>query len=353
MHIREFNGADFDFFSRLLGRLWHSDHGSRSYWQGSDELCEHLSQTDKGFVAVDDDGVPLGIILLKSPQEEPTSHDQRMHWLQQRTRIAAMASTLGIEARADAAILNEENEAVRSAGELEGADGVGEVVLVALAEEARGKKLGRKLLREGLLWLAERGAHTLRLVTDNGCDWQFYEHLQMRRVLQQESTSVEDCTIYVYDAPIDELLARLGEDNCRQKAEAQPTWRILPSEEDHDAQVGSLLDAHAQAQGREFRTYRHHIEDDGRLIAGITAWSLGPELHVDTLAVDETYRRKGLGRRLLEHVEQEARKGGCTTASVDTFSFQAPDYYPALGYEEQFRYALDDGTERIFFRKRL
>jgi GNAT superfamily N-acetyltransferase len=175
----------------------------------------------------------------------------------------------------------------------------------------------------------------------------------MRRVLQQESTSVEDCTIYVYDAPIDELLARLGENNGGQKAEAQPTWKILSSEEGHDAQVGALLDAHAQAQGMEFRTYRFHIEDDGHLIAGVTAWSLGPELHVDTLAVDEAYRRKGLGRRLLEHVEQVARENGCATASVDTFSFQAPDYYPTLGYEEQFRYTLDDGTERIFFRKRL
>ena len=353
MHIREFNGADFDFFSRLLGRLWHSDYGSRSYWQGSDELCAHLSQTDKGFVAVDDDEAPLGIILLKSPQEEPTSHDQRMHWLQQRTRIAAMASTLGIEARADAAMLNEENEAVKRAGELEGTDGVGEVILLALAEEARGKGLGKKLLREGLLWLAERRAHTLRLVTDSECDWQFYEHLQLRRVLEQESTFLEDCTIYVYDAPIDELLARLGEHGSQQEAELEPAWEILASEVDHDAQVGALLDAHAQTQRMEFKTYRYHCEENGRLIAGITAWSCGPEVHVDTLVVDETQRRKGLGRRLLEQVEQVARKSGCTTASVDTFSFQAPDYYPSLGYEEQFRYALDDGTERIFFRKRL
>jgi GNAT superfamily N-acetyltransferase len=71
------------------------------------------------------------------------------------------------------------------------------------------------------------------------------------------------------------------------------------------------------------------------------------------LAVDEAERGQGFGSLLLAHVEQAARQNGCTTASVDTFSFQAPNYYPAHGYEVVFRYALDDGSERIYFSKRL
>ena len=76
-------------------------------------------------------------------------------------------------------------------------------------------------------------------------------------------------------------------------------------------------------------------------------------MHIETLAVAESSRCKGLGSLLLRHVEEQAKQDGCTTASVDTFSFQAPDYYPAHGYEVIFRYPLDDGSERIYFSKRL
>lgn len=38
--------------------------------------------------------------------------------------------------------------------------------------------------------------------------------------------------------------------------------------------------------------------------------------------------------------EEAGRADGCTTASVDTFSFQAPDFYPRQGYREVFRYPL-------------
>ena len=128
---------------------------------------------------------------------------------------------------------------------------------------------------------------------------------------------------------------------------------IVRSGEDDDARVGALLDAHTRRAGLGFRRYCYHVERDGRLIAGIIAWAIGPDVHIDTLAVAESARRQGLGAALLAHVEEQARKDGCTTASVDTFSHQAPDYYPQHGYSTVFRYPLDDGSERIYFSKRL
>lgn len=130
-------------------------------------------------------------------------------------------------------------------------------------------------------------------------------------------------------------------------------WKIVEGDEDEEKRVGGFIDAHAEAQGVEFRSYRFHVEAGGEVIAGVTAWSMGPDLHVDMLGVDGRHRREGLGSALLTRVEEAGRADGCTTASVDTFSFQAPEFYPRHGYEEIFRYPLTDGTERIYFSKSL
>jgi GNAT superfamily N-acetyltransferase len=131
------------------------------------------------------------------------------------------------------------------------------------------------------------------------------------------------------------------------------SWKIVEGDTHDGARSGAFTDAHAEALGVEFKSYTFRVESDGEVIAGVTAWSMGPDLHVDMLGVEGSHRREGLGSALLAHVEEAGRADGCTTASVDTFSFQAPDFYPRHGYREIFRYPLTDGTERIYFTKSL
>lgn len=128
---------------------------------------------------------------------------------------------------------------------------------------------------------------------------------------------------------------------------------ILPSAPADKERIGEFIDEHGRLKGVHIRTYDYKVESDGCTIAGISAWSMGSDVHIDMLGVSESKRKSGLGSALLQHVEDLARHDGCTTASVDTFSFQAPDFYPLHGYKEIFRYPLDDGTERIYFSKRL
>lgn len=129
--------------------------------------------------------------------------------------------------------------------------------------------------------------------------------------------------------------------------------RIVEGDEYDTRRVGAIIDEHAIALGVEFNSYAFHVESDGEVVAGITAWRLGSDLHINMLGVRSEHRRKGLGGELLARAEEAGHADGCTTASVDTFSFQAPDFYPLHGYEEIFRYALTDGTEHIYFSKRL
>jgi ribosomal protein S18 acetylase RimI-like enzyme len=63
---------------------------------------------------------------------------------------------------------------------------------------------------------------------------------------------------------------------------------------------------------------------------------------------------RGFGRQLLALAEEEARQRGAEYAYLDTFSFQAPDFYKKQGYE--IFGELPDfppGHQRYFLSKKL
>jgi putative N-acetylmannosamine-6-phosphate epimerase/GNAT superfamily N-acetyltransferase len=65
-------------------------------------------------------------------------------------------------------------------------------------------------------------------------------------------------------------------------------------------------------------------------LVGLTRWNW---LLIETLWVEESIRQHGFGSRLMDLAEQEAKQRGCTEALLDTFSFQAKEFYEKLGYE--------------------
>jgi ribosomal protein S18 acetylase RimI-like enzyme len=70
--------------------------------------------------------------------------------------------------------------------------------------------------------------------------------------------------------------------------------------------------------------------------------------------IPQNVRGKGIGSRLLQNAEEFARQNGCVNVWLDTFSFQAPDFYRKRGNEvfaELNCYPND--FSRIFLRKRL
>jgi GNAT superfamily N-acetyltransferase len=71
---------------------------------------------------------------------------------------------------------------------------------------------------------------------------------------------------------------------------------------------------------------------DGRITAGLSGWTWAGWLKVSILWVDRDLRRRGIGSDLLKAAETEAAARGCTRATLDTYSFQAPDFYQRLGY---------------------
>ena len=94
---------------------------------------------------------------------------------------------------------------------------------------------------------------------------------------------------------------------------------------------------------------------DGRLVADldvcITALHI---LYVSMLFVDEAYRRKGLGARLIRGMEARARQMSVTLIRLDTFNWQGRDFYRAIGYEEVGSDQCEaEDFSKHFFLKRL
>jgi ribosomal protein S18 acetylase RimI-like enzyme len=72
----------------------------------------------------------------------------------------------------------------------------------------------------------------------------------------------------------------------------------------------------------------------GELAGGLVGHTWTTWLHVTYLWVDAPHRGAGLGTRLLARAERIAREErGCTAARLETWDFQAPDFYRRLGYE--------------------
>ena len=94
---------------------------------------------------------------------------------------------------------------------------------------------------------------------------------------------------------------------------------------------------------------------NGKLIAGldacITAFKI---LYVSTVFVDEEYRRKGLGAKLVREMEKRAAALGVNTIRLDTFNWQGKEFYEALGYRSAGHYENpEDGYSEYFFVKRI
>jgi GNAT superfamily N-acetyltransferase len=92
----------------------------------------------------------------------------------------------------------------------------------------------------------------------------------------------------------------------------------------------------------------------GKLLGGLTGEVWADWLHVRVLWLDEPLRRRGLGSRLLAQAEDEARARGCKGVFLETFTFQAPEFYARHGYEVFGRIDEYPGEHaQLFLRKRL
>lgn len=123
------------------------------------------------------------------------------------------------------------------------------------------------------------------------------------------------------------------------------------------AAVDAGLDAANIAAGplRDVRRLAAMVHSaDGRPVGGAVGRTWGECCELQQLWVSAEHRHQGVGSRLLRDFEAHARARGCMLVYLDTFSFQAPEFYKAHGYEVAFEVrGYTQGVVKHTMTKRL
>ncbi len=95
-------------------------------------------------------------------------------------------------------------------------------------------------------------------------------------------------------------------------------------------------------------------EASGEVVGGAVGRRWGACCELQQLWVEPEHRRTGIGSSLVRAFEAHALGHGCTTVYLESFSFQAPGLYTALGYQVAYERAdFPHGIVKYHFVKQL
>ncbi len=91
---------------------------------------------------------------------------------------------------------------------------------------------------------------------------------------------------------------------------------------------------------RENSSYAHNnkingdfiIYDNDRIIGGALGYIIWNWYHLTDFYISEEYRNKGIGKQVIQEIEQFAKRNHAMGVKIDSWSFQAPKFYQKLGY---------------------
>ncbi|MEH6938215.1 GNAT family N-acetyltransferase [Bacillus sp. JJ664] len=108
--------------------------------------------------------------------------------------------------------------------------------------------------------------------------------------------------------------------------------------EDSDFIRNKVIEYNLSLLPEEVKQSSFHVShilknDAGEIVGGITGKIFWNHLHIDYLWVEDSLRDKGYGGKLLHQIEKTAIENNCRLILLDTFSFQAPDFYLKQGFK--------------------
>ncbi len=96
------------------------------------------------------------------------------------------------------------------------------------------------------------------------------------------------------------------------------------------------------------------LKDKHSLQGGASGFTLYGALYTDMLYVGKDHRGLGYGTKIMHLAESLGSQRGCTFALVNTFDFEALEFYKKLGYYIEFtREGFDKGCKMFMLRKPL
>jgi GNAT superfamily N-acetyltransferase len=101
------------------------------------------------------------------------------------------------------------------------------------------------------------------------------------------------------------------------------------------AVLGGLLRYNTQKMGKQkYKRIAISLRESDEIVGGIVGEVWTAVLFIQLFWMEQKFRGNGHGRKLIEAIEDEARRFGATRSYLDTMSVQAPGFYRACGYQE-------------------
>lgn len=93
-------------------------------------------------------------------------------------------------------------------------------------------------------------------------------------------------------------------------------------------------------------------KDNTQIVGGALVWEHSDALYIDVLWLNENYRKKGIGTKIISIIDTIAIDKRISKIFVDTYEFQSQEFYQKHGFNSIGiipEYLL--GYDRIFLRK--
>jgi GNAT superfamily N-acetyltransferase len=121
------------------------------------------------------------------------------------------------------------------------------------------------------------------------------------------------------------------------------------------AVLGGLIGYNTEKMGKQkYKRLAISLRERGKIVGGIVGEVWATVLFIQFFWMEQKYRGKDFGTKLIRAIEAEARKFGATRSYLDTMSFQAPGFYRSCGYEEFGSIeGYPEGVTRHWFTKAL
>ncbi len=173
-----------------------------------------------------------------------------------------------------------------------------------------------------------------------------YEHLKIQLANQ-----------YAYDRETyTETKTQFIHDILRKAMTYKIDYEKNPSAADLQVLNDGIMKEHIiKKQMKPLAFFAYFIRNDqGRILGGCAGDNMYGGLFVGQLWVKEELRGKGYGTQLMSLAEELAKKSQCRFMTVNTFEWEALDFYKKRGFYVEFaRHGFDKESVFYFLRKDL
>ncbi len=96
------------------------------------------------------------------------------------------------------------------------------------------------------------------------------------------------------------------------------------------------------------------IYDNNKIIGGALGHIIWGWYHLTDFYISEEYRNKGVGTQVIQKIEEFAMRNKALGVRINSWSFQAPEFYKRLGYIEWGKFEdCPPGTVHYYLYKKF